>query len=134
VDAVKCGDQVALHAGLVAAFSVAMVEIFGRAIGVAMGVVVDGHAAARPVKLKQVDAVRPEVRNPGVPIDSLTLEHMFDRFYRADASRAGTRHGYGLGLAIVKAIVRMHGGNVFSSTGDETVVGFTLPLIPSRSS
>jgi two-component system heavy metal sensor histidine kinase CusS len=38
------------------------------------------------------------------------LPHVFDRFYRADASRSST--GTGLGLALVKSIVDLHGGSV----------------------
>ncbi|RYD35422.1 MAG: heavy metal sensor histidine kinase [Verrucomicrobiaceae bacterium] len=40
--------------------------------------------------------------------------HVFERFYRVDASRTGTETGTGsgLGLAIVKTIMRLHGGEV----------------------
>ena len=39
------------------------------------------------------------------------LPHVFDRFYRADRSRARQTGGYGLGLAIVKQLVQAHGGH-----------------------
>lgn len=38
------------------------------------------------------------------------LAKVYDRFYRADASR--TKQGTGLGLAIVKQIVELHGGTI----------------------
>ncbi len=51
------------------------------------------------------------VRDTGRGIPPEHLAHVFDRFYKVDASRAedhGT--GSGLGLSIVKAIVERHGG------------------------
>jgi two-component system heavy metal sensor histidine kinase CusS len=56
--------------------------------------------------------VRIEVANPGEPIEPAVLEHLFDRFYRAEASRTNSRENHGLGLAIVKAIAEMHRGSV----------------------
>ncbi|MCR5744105.1 MAG: HAMP domain-containing histidine kinase [Lachnospiraceae bacterium] len=47
----------------------------------------------------------------GVGIDEKDLPYVFDRFYRADASRASTG-GSGIGLAIVKKIVEDHGGTI----------------------
>jgi two-component system, OmpR family, sensor histidine kinase MprB len=66
-------------------------------------------------------------RGPGIPVDDLT--HIFDRFYRAVASRS--LPGSGLGLAIVRDIVESHGGSVFAErrTGGGSTVGFSLPLL-----
>ncbi|HEY2000460.1 heavy metal sensor histidine kinase [Paraburkholderia sp.] len=57
--------------------------------------------------------VRIAVANPGEPIEPSTLDHLFDRFYRAEVSRTNSRENHGLGLAIVKAIAEMHRGAVF---------------------
>jgi two-component system heavy metal sensor histidine kinase CusS len=60
------------------------------------------------------------VENTGQDIDPRSLPRLFDRFYRADPSRAHPdSDGSGLGLAITRAIVQAHGGTATatSSTG-----------------
>jgi signal transduction histidine kinase len=63
----------------------------------------------------------------GIPIKS--LPRIFERFYRADSSRARDQGGTGLGLAIVRHLVTSMGGNVWaeSELGAGTTVNFTLP-------
>jgi signal transduction histidine kinase len=70
-----------------------------------------------------------EVRDTGRGISPDALQHVFDRFYQEDASRA--RHGAGLGLAIAKEIVAAHGGkiSVRSQLGQGTVFSVRLPLL-----
>lgn len=64
---------------------------------------------------------------PGMPPD--VAEHVFERFYRADASRSRHRGGSGLGLSIVDATVAAHGGSVRLDTepGSHTTVRIELP-------
>jgi two-component system OmpR family sensor kinase len=59
------------------------------------------------------------------------LPHVFERFYKVDASRAAESTGSGLGLSITKAIIERHGGtiNVTSRPGQTT---FTI-LLPQSS-
>ena len=68
---------------------------------------------------------------PGISPDHVA--YVFDRFYKAEASRAirsgpGPAGGSGLGLSIVKAIVERHGGRVtVSSQPGRTVFSLQLP-------
>ena len=55
------------------------------------------------------------------------LPHLFDRFYRADASRNRTTGGTGLGLAICKSIADAHGGTI-EVASTESGSTFTLRL------
>jgi two-component system sensor histidine kinase BaeS len=73
--------------------------------------------------------VRLEDSAPGVT-DEL-LPHLFERFFRADASRSRKTGGSGLGMAICRSIVEAHGGQI---RADHSNLGglrieITLPLI-----
>jgi signal transduction histidine kinase len=74
------------------------------------------------------------VRDTGAGIAAEHLPSIFERFYRADASRQEATGGSGLGLAIVKSIVEAHGGQirVESALGQGTVFTLALPVEPSR--
>ena len=61
---------------------------------------------------------------PGIPPEHIT--HIFDRFYKADASRAAS--GSGLGLSIVRAIVMRHGGDITAENLPGGGAVFTLAL------
>jgi PAS domain S-box-containing protein len=69
------------------------------------------------------------VEDEGIGMSSEDLNHIFDAFYRADASNTGFA-GLGLGMAIVRRIVEAHGGKirVRSKPGSGTRVSFSLPL------
>lgn len=65
------------------------------------------------------------VHNQGSYMAAADLEHVFDRFYRADKSRSA--EGYGLGLAIAKSIVDAHGGKI--SVRSDAVHGTTFTVM-----
>lgn len=68
------------------------------------------------------------VENPGPPIPPEHIPRLFDRFYRADASRQRSGDGVGLGLAITKSIIDIHGGKIeVGSTSECTRFQITLP-------
>jgi signal transduction histidine kinase len=72
------------------------------------------------------------IQDSGEGVTPEDAAHLFDRFYRADASRTrdGETGGSGLGLAIAKSIVEMHKGKIWaeSETGEGLKVIIQLPL------
>ena len=70
------------------------------------------------------------VHDTGTGIAPEHLPYVFDRFYRADKSRARQTGGAGLGLAIAKQLVIAHGGSISveSAPGQGTTFTFTLPV------
>ncbi len=69
------------------------------------------------------------VEDCGAGIHAKDLPHVFDRFYRGDASRSRETGGFGLGLAIAKAIVEKHHGQIEikNQRGSGTIVRVSLP-------
>ncbi|UFS99548.1 HAMP domain-containing sensor histidine kinase [Nocardia huaxiensis] len=81
----------------------------------------------------EVSGPRLTVRDQGPGIPAADRPAIFDRFYRADATRSTP--GSGLGLAIVHDVIAAHGGAVHAAPnpGGGAAVGFTLPT-PRRGS
>ena len=63
------------------------------------------------------------------PITAENLRHVFDRFYRTDASRNSETGGHGIGLSMAQAIVNEHGGKIGASSpdGESFVVTASFP-------
>jgi len=87
--------------------------------------------AIRVTAESALDGVHLIVRDtgPGIPPEHLPL--IFDRFYKADASRRAAT-GSGLGLSIVKAIIERHGGSITARNDNGAVFEIVLP--PSQPS
>lgn len=56
------------------------------------------------------------------------LPHIFERFYRTDASRNSATGGSGIGLAIAEKIIEEHGGRIWATSeeGMGTTLSFTM--------
>ncbi len=67
-----------------------------------------------------------EVADSGVGIAEEDLDHVFQRFWRADEARDRTSGGLGIGLALVKEIVERHQGTVCARRRPEGGTAFTL--------
>ena len=73
------------------------------------------HAESKPIDVRVMaspEDVAIGVRDYGVGIESRLLNRVFDRFWRADPSRARTRGGTGLGLSIALEDARLHNGEL----------------------
>lgn len=68
------------------------------------------------------------VADHGPGIDPAHVEHIFDRFYRADAGRSRDRGGSGLGLSIAASVTAAHGGDIVYSNTPGGGATFTLTL------
>lgn len=90
------------------------------------------HGGGRPVRLEAAgtaDAVAVAVIDRGVGLDDAEAARVFDRFWRADPSRARTVGGTGLGLAISLEDAQAHGGRLqaWGRRGEGAVFLLTLP-------
>ena len=76
----------------------------------------------------QYDSILIELEDNGRGIGQTDLPHIFERFFRTDASRNSAQGGSGIGLSIVKKIIEDHGGYIWASSreGEGTCMHFVL--------
>ncbi len=91
------------------------------------------HGEGRPIDVtlgSDGEAMAITVRDHGVGLRPGESSLVFNRFWRADASRARTVGGTGLGLSIALEDVRLHGGwlEAWGAPGDGSCFRMTLPL------
>lgn len=67
------------------------------------------------LRLEEGEGVTLVLEDSGPGVSDQQLEHLFDRFYRAEGSRSRATGGSGLGLSICKNIVEAHGGRISAS-------------------
>ena len=79
--------------------------------------------------MQEEDQVVFTIEDTGIGISPEVLPRIFERFYKADRSRAST--GTGLGLSISKHVIESHGGKIWveSVEGKGSKFSFSLPII-----
>ena len=95
------------------------------------------HGEGKPVVVtvdSNETAVALTVRDYGIGMSQQDVNHVFDRFWRADPSRKRTIGGTGLGLAISLEDATLHSGwlQVWSTPGAGSCFRLTLPRYPGR--
>jgi two-component system phosphate regulon sensor histidine kinase PhoR len=87
-----------------------------------------GHVSVRVSKNGTGRTLEVSDDGMGIPPDS--LPHIFERFYRADPSRANRADGVGLGLSLVKWAVDQHHGaiNIESRPGKGSTFRVSFPV------
>lgn len=71
-----------------------------------------------------------EIEDTGIGIDTMEIEKIWHRFYKAEISRTNNPYGeFGLGLSIVKQLIHLHHGSVevFSEKGKGTKFVIKIP-------
>jgi signal transduction histidine kinase len=76
------------------------------------------------------DEVEFAVSDNGPGLGEEELDHVFDRFWRAQSGETQEVGGTGLGLAIAKSLVELHGGAISanSTQGEGATFRFVLPI------
>ncbi|HNB59431.1 MAG: hypothetical protein JNM07_14130 [Phycisphaerae bacterium] len=76
------------------------------------------------------DGVRIDITNSAPALTNEDLAHLFEPFWRKDASRHDQR-GFGLGLAVARTLTRASGGEIAVRHDSARAVKFSISLLPS---
>ncbi len=108
----------------------ALVQVFRNLMENSMRHTDDGGHLHVGVTLPAPGLAEVAFSDDGEGIPSRALPRIFERFYRADSSRARDVGGTGLGLSIVRHLVGAMGGDVWaeSTLGEGTTIRFTVPV------
>jgi signal transduction histidine kinase len=82
------------------------------------------------------DEIEFAVADNGPGMDEEELDHVFDRFWRAQSGETQAVGGTGLGLAIAKSLVELHGGAISANSAPDkgATFRFVLPVANERPS
>ncbi|MBM6590186.1 MtrAB system histidine kinase MtrB [Brevibacterium sp. RIT 803] len=95
------------------------------------------HGESNPIDIyvaSNAEAVAVSVRDHGVGMNDEQVEHVFDRFWRADPARKRTLGGSGLGLAISLEDAHLHNGwlQVWGKPEEGSCFRLTIPRRPDQ--
>ncbi|NLL89111.1 MAG: HAMP domain-containing protein [Firmicutes bacterium] len=117
----------------------AFVEADAGLIKQALRILVDNAIKYTPVGGKIKIIVNQEngnakmiVQDNGIGIPPEAVPHVFERFFRADESRARATGGTGLGLSIARWIVERHGGHMEVLSREDVGTRFSI-VLPAKS-
>lgn len=112
----------------------ATVRCDGQRIGQVLGILVDNALQYTPpggiIRIgaaTQRESLLFFVEDSGPGVAQAEVQHIFERFYRADQSRKGTEN-HGLGLAVAKEIVEQHKGRIAVAPAGLGGAKFTFTL------
>lgn len=78
--------------------------------------------------IEEEQKIKLSFSNHTKPLQKYQLDHIFDKFYRADSSRSSSTGGTGLGLAITKEIITLHSGDIKVINHDDKIT-FLITLL-----
>ncbi|MCK5634536.1 MAG: HAMP domain-containing protein [Anaerolineales bacterium] len=112
-----------------------MAQVLGNLLSNALRYTPEGGSVTISVSCLEQD-VKICIQDTGPGIGAEDIQHVFDRFYRADKSRQRDSGGSGLGLAIAKSIVENHDGRIWAESSDDSGTTFciTLPVADTHQS
>ena len=115
--------QLGFNPEVIRRVAIAMYEAEINMVIHANGGYIDAEITPERIKINLVD------NGPGIPESE--KEHIFERFFRLDDSRARDTGGTGLGLAIAKEAVLMHGGTIKVLSEGEmgSIFSISLPMV-----
>jgi signal transduction histidine kinase len=104
-----------------------MAQVLGNLLSNALRYTLEGGNVTLAASLLEHEvAIRIQDTGPGIGAED--IQHVFDRFYRADKSRQRDSGGLGLGLAIAKSIVENHDGRIWAESPDDSGTTFVIML------
>jgi two-component system phosphate regulon sensor histidine kinase PhoR len=93
-----------------------LTQVLSNLVRNAINYTPEGGVVSIQVASAHPDRVQIGVSDTGMGISPTDLEHVFERFYRADTSRARNSGGFGLGLSIARDLVEAMGGTLTATS------------------